>query len=110
VTFGHVFQHRCTIRRGTQSRYDASSLAAAHLTNAPCRFWEEASREALENGQTVIVRTSTLLIGLDADVQPQDLVTAIVDWQGNALISRAYSVDGPPIRYPAFQQVNLVGS
>lgn len=84
-----AFGHRCaTARPVGKSSYDDPGPDVATLSNQPCFYTQRTTEEELEVGLRRVIVTELLLLPLTADVADDDLVTAITDQSGTALIAR----------------------
>lgn len=89
--------HRCTIVRVTPATDATPAADVPHLADVPCFYLETATDERVESGGTRLVKRSLVMLPAGTDVSAQDRFTTIVNAYGDALIPRAYSVDGDPI-------------
>jgi hypothetical protein len=78
--------HRCTILRdanaGTSNGRGNPNPAdwQPNATDVPCFFWATSGRErAADSAQVVNIDQQRLLLGLDADITEDDMISAITD-------------------------------
>ena len=88
-----AYGHRCTvIREAGNSAYDDPGAPAPHLSAQPCFYTQRHVEEESAPGVRITRVEELLLMALTADIRDTDIVSAITDQSGAALISRARDI------------------
>lgn len=91
-----VFDHRCSIERGTASEDDwgqpGDSTWVAESEDVPCHAWVTGGREPTSPDRTVVVVDMRVLLPLDTDVTEADRIGDITE-RGQVIFEGPHGIE-----------------